>query len=108
MLRKTFYAFQFSIYYLFQLIRSNIHITFITLSPRLNINYGFIEVPLNLTSDFGLLLFSNLVSMTPGSLVTDINRTKAMATVHIIFTTNENEVYDEVQKMQKKIKQFTA
>ena len=107
MLRKTFYAFQFIIYYLFQLIRSNIHIAFITLSPRLNIKYGFIEVPLSLNSDFGILLFSNLVSMTPGSLVTDINDTKTMATVHVIFTTSENEIYNEVQKMQLKIKRFT-
>ena len=108
MLSKTFYIFRFIIYYLFQLIRSNIHIAFITLSPRLNIKYGFIEVPLILKSDFGLLLFSNLVSMTPGSLVTDIDKTRTMATVHVIFTTSENEIYDEVQEMQQKIKRFTA
>jgi multicomponent Na+:H+ antiporter subunit E len=108
MLRKTFYAFQFVVYYLFQLVRSNIHIALITLSPQLNIKYGFIKVPLNLKSDFGLLLFSNLVSMTPGSLVTDIDNTKTMATVHVIFSTSENEIFEEVQKMQKKIKRFTA
>jgi multicomponent Na+:H+ antiporter subunit E len=108
MLRKTFYAFQFIIYYLFQLIRSNIYIALITLSPRLNIKYGFIEVPLSLKSDFGLLLFSNLVSMTPGSLVTDIDNTRTMAKVHVIYTNSENEMYDEVQKMQQKIKQFIA
>ena len=108
MLRKTFYAFQFIIYYLFQLVRSNIQIAFITLSPQLNIKYAFIKVPLKLKSDFGLLLFSNLVSMTQGSLVTDIDSTKTLATVHVIFSTSENEIYEEVQKMQKKIKQFTA
>ena len=108
MLRKTFFAFQFILYYLFQLVRSNIHIARITLSPQQNIKYGFIEMPLNLKSDFGLLLFSNLVSMTPGSIVTDINSTKTIATVHVIFSTNENDMYEEVQKMQKKIKQFIA
>ena len=108
MLRKTFYAFQFIVYYLFQLVWSNIQIAMITLSPQLNIKYGFIKVPLNLKSDFGLLLFSNLVSMTPGSLVTDIDSTKTWATVHVVFSTNENEIFEEVQKMQKKIKQFTA
>jgi len=106
MLRKTYYAFRFIIYYLFQLIRSNIQIAIVTLSPRLNIKYGFIEVPLILKSDFGLLLFSNLVSMTPGSLVTDIDKTRTMATVHVIYTTSENEIVDEVQKMQQKIKRF--
>lgn len=107
MIRKIFYAIQFFGFYLFQLLRSNIYLASITLSPKLNIKYGFIQVPLSLNSDFGLLLFSNLVSMTPGSLVTDINSAKTMATVHVIFSTNEKEIYDEVQKMQNKIKHFT-
>ena len=106
MLRKTFYATQFIIYYLFQLIQANVQIAFITLSPKLNIKYGFIEVPVILKSDFGLLLFSNLVSMTPGSLVTDVDNAKKKVTVHVIFSKNENEIYEEVQKMQHRIKQF--
>jgi multicomponent Na+:H+ antiporter subunit E len=92
---------------MFQLLRSNIYLASITLSPHLNIKYGFIQVPLSLKSDFGLLLFSNLVSMTPGSLVTDINSNKTMATLHVIFSSNENEIYKEVQRIQDKIKKFT-
>jgi len=107
MLSKAFYIIQFIIYYLFQLVKSNIQIAYITLSPRLNIKFGLITVPLSLNSDFGLLLYSNLVSMTPGSLVTDIDHAKTMATVHVIFTKNEKEIYDEVLSMQNRIKRFT-
>ena len=107
MLRRLFYTIQFVGFYLFQLLRSNIYLASITLLPKLNIKYGFIQVPLSLKSDFGLLLFSNLVSMTPGSLVTDIDRDKTTATVHVIFSSSENEVYEEVQKMQDRIKKFT-
>ena len=107
MIRKIFYAILFVGFYLFQLLRSNIYLAGITLSPKLTIKYGFIQVPISLKSDFGLLLFSNLVSMTPGSLVTDINSAKTMATIHVIFSASEKEIYDEVQKMQNKIKHFT-
>jgi multicomponent Na+:H+ antiporter subunit E len=108
MLRKIIYPIYFIFYYLLQLIRGNIQIAIITLSPKLNIKSGFIQVPLQLTSDFGLLLFSNLVSMTPGSLVTDIDSNKTMATVHVVFVSSEDEIVEEVQKMQNKIKQFTS
>ena len=107
MLSKAFYIIQFIIYYLFQLVKSNIQIAYITLSPRLNIKFGLITVPLSLNSDFGLLLYSNLVSMTPGSLVTDIDKSKTIVTVHVIFTKNEKEIYDEVLSMQNRIKRFT-
>lgn len=102
-----FYAIQFIGFYIFQLLRSNIYMAGITLSPKLNFRYGFIQVPLHLKTDLGILLFSNLVSMTPGSLVTDIDRTKTMATVHVIFSSNEEKIFDEVQRMQNRIKNFT-
>lgn len=107
MLRRIFYALLFLVFYLYQLLRSNIYLALLTLSPQLNFNYGFIKVPLTLKSDFGILLFSNLVSMTPGSLVTDINKAKTMLTVHVIYPSNEDEIVNEVQSMQNKIKNFT-
>lgn len=108
MLTKIVYAFQFVVYYLFQLVQSNISIAYLTLSPRLNFKAAFIEVPLTIQSDFGLLLFSNMVSMTPGSLVSDISADKKTATVHIIYTSSIDEMFAEVQKMQDKIKRFTT
>ncbi len=108
MLRKTFYGIRFLVYYLVQLVKSNIQVALMSLSPRLDFRYGFIQVPLSLKSDFGLLLFSNFVSMTPGSLVTEIDDARTFATVHVIFTSSEKEVYDGVQKMQDMIKRFTA
>ena len=74
----------------------------------MNIKSGFIDVPLSLNSDLGLLLLSNLVSMTPGSLVTNISENREMATVHVLFLTTDTEIKAEVQRMQKKIKRFTA
>ena len=79
----------------------------ITLSPKLNFKYGFIQVPLHLKTNFGILLFSNLVSMTPGSLVINIDGAKTMATVHVIFSSNEEKIFNEVQRMQNRIKKFT-
>lgn len=108
MLHKILYIFEFIAYYVFQLVRSNIFLAYIILSPKMNIKSGFIHVPLTLKSDFGMLLFSNLVSMTPGSLVTNIDENKETATVHVLFSNNDNEIQAEVQRMQEKIKRFTA
>ncbi len=107
MFRKIVYASHFIVFYLYQLLRSNIYLATIALSPKMNIKCSFIKVPLTIKTDFGLLLFSNLVSMTPGSLVTDIDSSKTMATVHVIYSFSEKEVFEEVQKMQNKIKHFT-
>jgi multisubunit Na+/H+ antiporter MnhE subunit len=46
--------------------------------------------------------------MTPGSLVTEVVEGRNNATVHVIFTSSEKEVLEDVQKMQDMIKRFTA
>jgi multicomponent Na+:H+ antiporter subunit E len=108
MLQKLFYISGFFFYYFFQLVKSNIILAAIIVSPRMKIKSGFIDVQLKITSDIGLLLFSNLVSMTPGSLVTNISEDRKTATVHILYTTQESDIKNEVEKMQEKIKRFTA
>ncbi len=107
-MKRVFYIIEFAFYYLFQLVRSNIYLAVLILSPRLNVKAGFIDVPLEIKSDLGLLLFSNLVSMTPGSLVTNIAHDKKTATVHVLYSSNKNEIKSDVQRMQNKIKRFMA
>ena len=106
-MKRVFYIIEFLIYYLFQLVRSNIHLAILIVSPQLKIKTGFIDVPIDLKSDLGILLFSNLVSMTPGSLVTNIAHDKKTATVHVLYTSDENVIKSDVQRMQEKIKRIT-
>ena len=105
-MKRIFYTFEFIVYYFYQLVRSNFSLAYIILSPKMNMKSGFIDVPIKLKSDLGLLLFSNLVSMTPGSLVTNIARNRETATVHVLFSANEKDIQAEVEQMQEKIKRF--
>lgn len=106
-MKRVFYIIEFLTYYLFQLVWSNIYLAILILSPRLKIKTGFIDVAVDLKSDIGILLFSNLVSMTPGSLVTNIAHDKKTATVHVLYTSDENKIRSDVQRMQDKIKRIT-
>lgn len=106
MLRKFLYILEFVFYYLLQLVRSNIQIAYVILSPKMEINAEVIEVPLLIETDIGILLFSNLVSMTPGTLVLDIPEHKKSVTVHILYTKHKEEMISEIQLMQAKIKRF--
>ena len=74
--RQLYYLVSFVIYYLFKIVQSNIYIAYDILTPRMHTNPGFVWVPLKLDSDFGILLFSNLLSMTPGTLSVDLSGDK--------------------------------
>ena len=107
MMRKIYYIFDFFVYYLINLVKSNLYLTYDILSPKMRFKPGFIEVPLTLKSDFGMLLFSNLLSMTPGSLTIDISENRQFVLVHVLYRNDPTEMLDDIQKMQGKIKKLT-
>jgi len=104
---RIFYAIAFLFYYLSKLVQSNLVIAYDILTPVLRNEPGFIKVPVTLTSDTGLLLFSNLVSMTPGTLTTDITADKKFLEIHVLYMKQGQEaMVKEVMKMQKKIEKL--
>lgn len=104
---KTYYIVAFILFYLYKLVEANLIIAHDIVTPKLSINPGFIEVPLTLKTNFGMLLFSNLLSMTPGSLSIDITDDKKTMLVHVLYQTTEEEMLDEFEKLQRKIKRIT-
>lgn len=107
LLARIIYSIGFLLYYLSKLVQSNFIIAYDILTPVLRNQPGFIKVPVILTSDTGLLLFSNLVSMTPGTLTTDITPDKKFLEIHVLYMKHGQEtMVEEVMKMQKKIEKL--
>lgn len=105
-LKKIYYVFVFIAIYLSKLVQANLFIAYDILTPNLKVKPGFIKVPLLLKSDFGMLLFSNLLSMTPGSLSIDITRDKKYIWVHVLYQTTEEEIFSEFRDIQFKIQRI--
>lgn len=106
-LRKTYYFILFLGFYLVNLIVANLYIAYDILSPRMRINPGTIEVEIHLASNFGILLFSNLISMTPGTLSMDMDRERNILLVHVLYMDRREATEKEIQRIMKRIKQIT-
>jgi multisubunit Na+/H+ antiporter MnhE subunit len=102
-LRRTYHIIDFLIYYLLKLVSSNFRVAADILTPGTMTDPVFIEFPIRLQTDWGLLLFSNLVSMTPGTLSIDISQDKSLLTVHLLFSDNEDSVKTDLARIQEKI-----
>jgi len=107
-LKKIYYALVFTGFYLITLTKANIYIAWDILTPKMRINPAFLEVPVKLESDFGLLLFSNLISMTPGTLSMDISDDKKIVWVHVLYHKTDEIILNELFEMQEKIKRITG
>ena len=106
-LKKTYYSIDFLIYYCVQLVKSNIKIAIDILRPKTNLSPGFININTSIRSDLGLLLFSNLISMTPGSLSIDISEDKKNMLIHILHTEEKENTLNVIATIEQKIKKLT-
>lgn len=55
------------------------------LTPRHRSRPAIIEVPLDVKSDTGILLVTNLISLTPGTLSLDVSEDRKTLLVHAMF-----------------------
>ena len=60
-------------YYLKELVKSNINVASIVLSPGLPVNPGIVTVRTKLKSAMGRMLLANSITLTPGTLTVDLD-----------------------------------
>lgn len=103
LISKTYYLLEFLVFYLYKLVESNLVIAYDILTPKMRGNPVFLRVPLFLESNLGLLLFSNLISMTPGTLSIDIVENRKVLLVHVLYDKGEEQLQREFKNLQEKI-----
>lgn len=101
-----YYIPEFILFYLFKLVQANFFMAYIILSPKMKTRPGFIEFSLKIKSSAGLLLFSNLMSMTPGTLSEDISDDRKMMQIHVLFKGDEQKILSEIENIQKRIQRL--
>lgn len=105
-LRKIYFGVDFFFFYLWKLVQSNFYIAWDIITPTMHTEPEFVDIPLSLKSTWGLLLFSNLLSMTPGTLSVDMSRDRRMLQVHVLYKRDELITFGEINRIQEKIKRF--
>lgn len=69
----------------YELIVSSVQVLWDVITPRHLSNPGLIEMPLDVKTDAGILLVTNLISLTPGTLSLDVSEDRKTLLVHAMF-----------------------
>lgn len=82
---KPFRVIQFLGFYVVTLWRANIRVALDILTPGFRMQPGFIAIDLQTRNDFEILVLSNLVSMTPGTLTVDVSEDGKRLFIHATY-----------------------
>ena len=80
------------LYFLYDLLLSSFRVAYDVLTPTDYSNPALLEMPLDVKSDIEILLVTNLISLTPGTLSIDITPDRKTLIVHAMFADNPEQV----------------
>ncbi|WP_114964410.1 Na+/H+ antiporter subunit E [Alkalilacustris brevis] len=103
---RVFRATRLALYFLWELLLSSIRVAWDVLRPFPTRNPKIIEVPLDVQSDIEILLVTNLISLTPGTLSIDVTPDRKTLYVHAMFADDpEAEIASLKNGMERMVKE---
>jgi multicomponent Na+:H+ antiporter subunit E len=69
---------------LWSIFKSSIEVALIVIRPKLDIRPGIVAIPLDVTSDLGITLLANLITLTPGTVTLDMSSDRRTLYIHSI------------------------
>ncbi len=79
-----------------EITRANLRLAALVLNPTRSNRPRFIEVPLRVRSDAGVLALANLITLTPGTLTVDVAPDRSRLLVHVFDLEDEAVAVAEI------------
>ncbi len=96
-----------SFYTLWELLQSSILVAWEVLTPLGKSKPELIEIKLQTNHAIAISILANLISLTPGTLVIDIDEKRKIFLIHIMFSKNKKNIITFIEnQLMKKVMRF--
>lgn len=98
---------RFVIRVLADIVVANLQVSLLILSPKRTPHPGFIEYPLHVQDRLAITLLANTITMTPGTVSTNIRLDQTSLLIHVLNMQDEqaiiNDIYERYERPLKEI-----
>ncbi len=88
--------------FLYELVVSSLSVAWEVIRPRPAARPAVVDMPLDLKTDGGIFLVSNLITLTPGTLSLSVNADKTVLQVHAMFADDPDQIVRELKNGMEK------
>lgn len=86
------------------IVRSNIAVARIIIGPRpVGLTSGFMEIPLEMRSPYGLAALATIITATPGTLWVDYSSHRSVLTIHVLDLVDENAWIETIKRRYERL-----
>lgn len=94
------------LFFIYDLMMSSFQVAYDVLTPTDHSNPKILRMPLDVKSDIEILLVTNLISLTPGTLSLDVTPDRKTLIVHAMFADDPDEVIASLKSgMERMVKE---
>ena len=90
-------------FFLYELVMSSVRVAWDVIRPYPRNKPALVEVPLDVQSDIEILLLTNLISLTPGTLSVDVTQDRKTLLVHAMFADDHEAVVADLKSGMERL-----
>lgn len=94
----VFRAIGFIAFFLWDLFLANIRMAYTVLFPSRTMRPGIIAIPLDAKTDVEIMLFANLISLTPGTFSIDVSTDRKTLYIHEMYIDDVELLRNDVKR----------
>lgn len=102
---RTFRVIKLAAMFLYQLLVSSLEVAWDVITPEQKSRPAILEMPLEVETEWGLLLTTNLISLTPGTLSLDVSEDRKRLIVHAMFAEDPEAVVAGLKRFETWVKE---
>lgn len=99
---QVWYWLKLIVMFMYELVVSSIAVLIDIFTPNHRAQPAIIDMPLDVKSDVGILLVTNLISLTPGTLSLDVSEDRSTLRVHAMFADDPDAVCRQLKDGMEK------
>ncbi|MBA3901455.1 MAG: Na+/H+ antiporter subunit E [Bacteroidetes bacterium] len=84
-------------YFLWELLRANLQVTYDIITPKFHMEPAIIAVPLDAETDLEITLLANLITLTPGTLSIDVSDDSKVIYVHTMYLGSREKFIESIK-----------
>ena len=96
--RHPFLALWLLLVFFYDIVVANFSVALRVIRSNDRLRPVFVEVPLDLTDDFGITILASMITLTPGTVSADVSPDKAHLFVHVLDTDDPQDIVDTIKR----------
>lgn len=97
-IRRPWLLIRFILTVMLDIVTSSVHVAWLIINPKRHMRPVFVEYPLTLKEPFTITLLANTISLTPGTVTTNVRLDNASLLIHALDAGTPEEVIEQIRE----------